>query len=86
MASCVTVSLKCYSILRCKCKLTGLEQPLHKWSGIFTREVHAKTGVPIPQKILKCALSEIESGHFHVPNKPTYVTVKQHFLLNYCAC
>ena len=26
-------------------RISGLEQPLHKWSGIFTGEVHAKTGV-----------------------------------------
>ena len=41
---------------------SGLEQPLHKWSGIFTQEVASympKLG--IPQKILKYALSEIES-------------------------
>ena len=33
------------NVLTCNPPATGLEQPLHKWSGIFTREVHAKTGV-----------------------------------------
>ena len=38
----------------------------------------------IPQKILKYALSEIESeGIFMFFS---YITVKQQFLLNYCAC
>ena len=41
--------------------LSGLEQPLHKWSGIFTQEVVTCQNWGISQKILKCALSVIES-------------------------
>ena len=73
-----------FSVIKIDNIITGLEQPLHWWSGIFTREVHtfACQNWGIPQK---CALSKIESEGIFIFQAGLHIaiTVKQHFLLNY---